>query len=96
MFVDGMILSGPLRDRLSPGPLGVRKVVWDYYSPFLGQGPGTQGRHVYRATRYTDEQVEPVFEARRDEAVVSVAYANHTRVRTFPEALRFYRDGLGG
>jgi len=73
-----------------------KEVVWDYYSPFLGQGPGTQGRHVYRATRYTHEQVEPVFEARRDEAVVSVAYANHTRVRTFPEALRFYRDGLGG
>jgi len=27
MFIDGMILSGPLRDRLSPGPLGVRKYV---------------------------------------------------------------------
>jgi len=27
MFVDGVILSGPLRDRLSPGPLGVRKYV---------------------------------------------------------------------
>jgi len=49
-----------------------KEVVWDYYSPFLGQGPGVQGRHVYRATRYTDEQVEPVFEARRDEPVVSV------------------------
>jgi len=27
MFVDGMILTAPPRDRLSPGPLGVRKYV---------------------------------------------------------------------
>jgi len=73
-----------------------KEVVWDYYSPFLGQMSGAQGRHVYRATRYTDQEVEQVFVSRRDEKVVAVSYANQTRIDTFPEVLRFYRDGLGG
>ena len=73
-----------------------KEVVWDYHSPFLGQGSGAQGRHIYRATRYTDEEVEAVFASRRDQVVVAVSTANQTRVRTWPEALRFYREGLGG
>ena len=73
-----------------------REVVWDYCSPFLGQGPHNQGRHVYRATRYTDEQVEPLFEARQDEPIVGVSSPNQTPIRTWREALRFYREGLGG
>jgi hypothetical protein len=72
------------------------EVVWDYYSPFLGQGHGAQGMHVYRATRYTEEEVAALFAARADEAVVAVASANQTPLRTFSEALRFYREGLGG
>ena len=73
-----------------------KEIVWDYYSPFLGQGPDNQGRHVYRATRYTDDQVEALFAARKDEKIVAVAYPNHHPVATFPEALKFYREGLGG
>jgi hypothetical protein len=72
------------------------EVVWDYYSPFLGQGHGAQGRHVYRATRYSEEEVSALFAARRDEVVVGVSTSNQTPLRTFPEALRFYREGLGG
>ena len=73
-----------------------KEIVWDYYSPFIGQGKGNQGRHVYRATRYTDEQVEPVFAARNDENVVGVADANRQPMRTFPEALKFYRESFDG
>jgi hypothetical protein len=72
------------------------EVVWDDYLPFLGQGYGAQGRHVYRATRYSEEEVAALFAAREEEVVVDVATANQTPLRTFPEALRFYREGLGG
>lgn len=72
------------------------EIVWDYFSPFLGQGPGVQGRHVYRATRYTDAQVQALLDTRKDERVVGVATDNHMPVETFAEALRFYREGLGG
>jgi hypothetical protein len=72
------------------------EVVWDYYSPFLGQGHGAQGMHVYRATRYTEDEVAALFAARKDELVVAVASANQTPLRTFPEVLRFYRERLGG
>lgn len=32
-------------------------VVWDYYSPYMGTNPGNEGRHVYRATRYSRDQI---------------------------------------
>ncbi|OPZ22808.1 MAG: Arylsulfotransferase (ASST) [candidate division BRC1 bacterium ADurb.BinA364] len=73
-----------------------KEVVWDYYSPFLGQGEGAQGRHVYRATRYSDAQVEPLIQARSGESAGSVFTANHIQMPKFPDALCFYRDGLGG
>lgn len=73
-----------------------KEVVWDYYSPFLGQGPDNQGRHVYRATRYSYEHPEALFAARKDERIVAVSYPNHIKCATFPEALKMYREGLGG
>jgi len=73
-----------------------KEVVWDYYSPFLGRGDGNQGLHVYRATRCTEEQVEAVLAARKDEKINAVGNQMLGRVATFPEALKFYRDGQGG
>ncbi len=73
-----------------------KEIVWDYYSPFLGQGPNNQGRHVYRATRYTDEHCQALFDSRKDERVIAVAWPNHIPCKTFPDALKMYRDGLGG
>ncbi len=73
-----------------------QEIVWDYYSPFMGQGSGNQGRHIYRATRYTDEQIEAVIAARKEEMIVAVADARRQPKRTFPEALQFYREGFGG
>ena len=70
-----------------------RDIVWDYYSPFLGQGPQNQGRHVYRATRYADAEVEPLF-ASRTEEVIAVADSDRRRLTSFREALRFYQEGL--
>ena len=39
-----------------------KEIVWDYHSPFMGQGPQNQGRHIYRATRLTADQLAPVIE----------------------------------
>ena len=73
-----------------------KEIVWDYYSPFLGQGPDNQGRHVYRATRYTDEHCQALFDSRKDEKIVAAAWPNHVPCKTFPDALKMYREGLGG
>jgi len=68
-------------------------IVWDYYSPFLGQGPGNQGRHVYRATRYTADEVAPLFRARTED-IVAVADTDRRRLTSFQETLRYYQKGL--
>jgi hypothetical protein len=73
-----------------------KEIVWDYHSPFIGQGDGNQGRHIYRATRYTDEQVDPLFAARKDERFAGVNDAQHRPLRTFPEVLKYYRETFGG
>jgi hypothetical protein len=69
------------------------EVVWDYWSPFLGQGEAHQGRHVYRATRYTEEQLKPIFES-RTEKITAVADGSRKPLNTFMEAMRFYQKGL--
>lgn len=70
-----------------------KEIVWDYYSPFLGQGPENQGRHIYRATRYTEAEVEPLLASRREE-IIAVADSGRRRLTTFREVLRFYQEGF--
>jgi len=71
-----------------------KEVVWDYLNPFLCQPAWSQGLHVYRATRYTAEQVAPVLAARADGKVTAVGDENAQRLATYGEALRFYEDRL--
>jgi len=70
-----------------------KEVVWDYYSPFLAQAPCHQGRHVYRATRYSLEEVEPLVAA-RDDKINCVASAPGKGLESFREVLRFYQEGF--
>jgi len=70
-----------------------KEIVWDYWSPFLGQGRANQGRHIYRATRYTEEQLEPLFSS-RTESITAVADGSRKPLRTFMEAMRFYQREL--
>ncbi len=69
------------------------RIVWDYWSPFLGQGPVNQGRHIYRATRYSEAWVRPVLDSRRDR-IASVGDAQGRPLTTFKEALRYYQEAL--
>jgi hypothetical protein len=73
------------------------EVVWDFHSPFLDTpGGGSQGFHVYRATRYSEEEVAPVFEARQDESVLIINDERRAPIKTYPELMWYLRDGLGG
>lgn len=71
------------------------EIVWDYYSPFMAQGPEHEGRHIYRATRYTAEQVRPVFEARQDK-VRCVANEKNKTLSTYLDILKYYSQGYEG
>jgi len=75
-----------------------KEVVWDYYNPFLSQAPGNQGLHVYRATRYAydDPRAEKALAPRFADKISSLRIPHHAPVRTFGEAVRYYREGLGG
>ena len=42
------------------------EVVWDYHSPFWGTNRGNEGRHVYRATRYSEAEVAGLFDRKGD------------------------------
>lgn len=70
-----------------------QEIVWDYHSPFMGQGPQNQGRHIYRATRLTAEELAPVFDAREEDAA-SVGNRHRQRLTTFREILDYYERGL--
>lgn len=43
-----------------------KNIVWDFWSPFVGQGPHHLGKRIHRATRYAPEDVEPLLESRKD------------------------------
>ena len=72
--------------------------MWDYYNPFLSNKPGNQGLHVYRATRYAydDPKVEKALAPRFADPIASLRLPHHLPIKTFGDAVKFYREGLGG
>jgi hypothetical protein len=59
----------------------------------LGQGGFNQGRHIYRATRYTEGEVMAIFDSRA-ESITAVADGSRKPLKTFMEAMRFYQREL--
>lgn len=70
---------------------GDGEIVWDFYSPFVGQGAQHLGKRIHRATRYTAEQVQPVFDARSDQIVAEVT-PHGRRVETLADVVRLYQS----
>ena len=70
-----------------------KEIVWDYYSPFLGQGPQNQGRHVYRATRLTEDELAPLFDAREGDQA-GIGDQDRNRLTSFRDVLKYYEDGF--
>ncbi len=49
-----------------------RKIVWDFYSPFVAQGYEHLGKRIHRATRYSWSRVEPLLGRRADRIIGEV------------------------
>ena len=67
-----------------------KEIVWDYYSPFVGQGFHHLGKRIHRASRWSPEQVAPVFEAREDRLTGEVDFDGE-RIRKYADLIKFYQ-----
>lgn len=67
------------------------EIVWDFWSPFVNQGPHHLGKRIHRATRYTQKDVEPILQSRDDQIVAEVD-RDGNRVTTLPELIRLYQS----
>ena len=68
-----------------------KEIVWDFWSPFVGQGPHHLGKRIHRATRYSQKAVEPLLRARADE-VVSEVGRDGRHIGTYQELIRHYQS----
>lgn len=68
-----------------------RKIVWDFYSPFIGQGPHHLGKRIHRATRYSPSYVEPLLKSRKDKIVAEVDRRGHP-IKTYRELIKLYQS----
>jgi len=68
-----------------------KEIVWDFWSPFVGQGPHHLGKRIHRATRYSPAAVEPLLRLRPDQIVAEVA-RDGRRITTYPELIRLYQS----
>lgn len=67
-----------------------KEIVWDFYSPFVGQAPHHLGKRIHRATRYSSEYVEPLLQSRKDQIVAEVDESGR-RIKTYAELIRLYQ-----
>ncbi|MBN1512287.1 MAG: hypothetical protein JXB13_09755 [Phycisphaerae bacterium] len=68
-----------------------KEIVWDFWSPFVGQGPHHLGKRIHRATRYSAQAVEPLLNSRADKIVAEVD-RDGQRITTYPELIRLYQS----
>jgi len=68
-----------------------KETVWDFYSPFVGQGLNHLGKRVHRATRYSPSYVEPLLKSRKDKIVGEVDKKGHP-IKTYWELINLYQS----
>ena len=68
-----------------------KEIVWDFWSPFVNQGPHHLGKRIHRATRYSPEAVEPLLRSRQDRIVAEVD-RDGRRVSTYRELITLYQS----
>lgn len=66
-----------------------KEIVWDFYSPFVGQGPHHLGKRIHRSTRYSHDYVEALLESRQDEIVAEVDREGKP-VKNYKELIELY------
>ena len=68
-----------------------KEIVWDFWSPFVGQGRHHLGKRIHRATRYGPEAVAGLLAARRDTVVAEVDWQGR-RIESYAELIRLYQS----
>jgi hypothetical protein len=68
-----------------------KEIVWDFWSPFVNQGPHHLGKRIHRATRYPPEAVEPLLRSRQDVIVAEVDH-DGTRITNYVDLIRLYQS----
>ena len=68
-----------------------KRIVWDFWSPFVGQGPHHLGKRIHRATRYSPEAVEPLLRSRQDRIVAEVD-RDGRHISTYRELIELYQS----
>lgn len=68
-----------------------KEIVWDFWSPFVGQGQQHLGKRIHRATRYTPEAVSSLFKS-RDDRIVAEVTRDGQRVTTFKDLIELYQS----
>ncbi len=68
-----------------------KEIVWDFWSPFVNQGPHHLGKRIHRATRYSQDAVQPIFDSRQDKIIAEVD-RDGRHVETFSELIRLYQS----
>lgn len=68
-----------------------KEIVWDFYSPFVGQGDIHQGKHIYRATHYSFSYVQPLLKSRKDK-ITGVGDAKRHPIETYLELIKLYQS----
>jgi hypothetical protein len=68
-----------------------KEIVWDFWSPFVNQGPHHLGKRIHRATRYTPQAVEPLLRSRSDQIVAEVD-RDGRRITTYADLIRLYQS----
>ena len=68
-----------------------KEVVWDFWSPFVGQGAHHLGKRIHRATRYAPAAVAPLL-ARRADTVIAEVDRTGRRIQTVAELIELYQS----
>jgi hypothetical protein len=71
------------------------EIVWDFYNPFVAQGPSHLGKRMHRATRYAEAAVEPLL-ARREDRIIGEVHHDGSRVVDLPDLVRLYQADPSG
>lgn len=68
-----------------------KEIVWDFWSPFVGQGPHHLGKRIHRATRYSPQAVAPLLRSRADKIVAEVD-RDGRHITSYSELIALYQS----
>jgi len=68
-----------------------KEIVWDFYNPFVGQGPHHLGKRIHRSTRYPPCYVDPLLTSRKDK-IVSEVDRQGWPIKTYWELIKLYQS----